>query len=317
MRATMVVPLYNKGPYVRRAIASVLAQTVSDIEVVVVNDGSTDDGPQIVGQIGDPRVRLIHQPNAGVSAARNRGIEEARCDVVGFLDADDELSPEFLAVIMRMRQDYPRAQVFATSYEIVQEGSGPVVPEFDLPDYGLLTLSDYIRLFGKTGCSPVWSSAIVCDRSALEAAGGFPVGQSHGEDLDTWFALLKNNACAYCNKPYSRYYYYLPLSACTCLPSDIDGSVALTRLQREIASGLYSGKELDEMVLYVAIRRSFWVRSLVMAGMPVQARACIRQVQRAKPFATRFRKWFWLSCLPTWVVTGLLFAHARLHRRCS
>ena len=90
MRFSVVIPLYNKGPYIACTLQSVLAQRESDLEVVVIDDGSSDDGPQIVTQCKDPRVRLLRQPNAGVAAARNRGIEAAggahrsACDRHGF-----------------------------------------------------------------------------------------------------------------------------------------------------------------------------------------------------------------------------------------
>ncbi len=97
MRVTVVIPLYNKRLQVRRAIDSVLAQTFGDFELIVVDDGSTDKGLEIVNEIRDPRLRTISQTNRGPGAARNRGAAESQGEYLAFLDADDEWTTEFLA----------------------------------------------------------------------------------------------------------------------------------------------------------------------------------------------------------------------------
>ncbi len=93
---SVVVPLYNKRRWVQRALDSIAAQTLSDIEVIVVDDGSTDGSDQVVEQYPDPRFRLIRQENAGPGAARNRGLKECRAELIAFLDADDEWLPNYL-----------------------------------------------------------------------------------------------------------------------------------------------------------------------------------------------------------------------------
>ena len=96
MKVSIVIPLYDKAPYVERALDSIRAQTFSDFEVIVVNDGSTDDGASVVTRYPDARVRLITQSNAGPGPARNAGIAEAQGEFVAFLDADDEWLPTYL-----------------------------------------------------------------------------------------------------------------------------------------------------------------------------------------------------------------------------
>jgi glycosyltransferase involved in cell wall biosynthesis len=97
VKVSIIIPLYNKGAYIERALASIAAQSFADYEVIVVDDGSTDDGPAKVQSWKDPRVRLIQQANAGPGPARNRGISQAQGELIAFLDADDEWLPEFLA----------------------------------------------------------------------------------------------------------------------------------------------------------------------------------------------------------------------------
>lgn len=95
-RVSVVVPLYNKGPYVRRALDSVAAQSFPDFEAIVVDDGSTDGGDRVAAGYPDSRFRVAGQPNRGPGAARNRGIAEAQGDLIAFLDADDEWLPDYL-----------------------------------------------------------------------------------------------------------------------------------------------------------------------------------------------------------------------------
>lgn len=94
---SVVIPLYNKEKQIKRTLQSVLTQTFQDFEIVIVNDGSTDNSVIEVEKLKDPRIRLVHQKNAGVSAARNKGIEEAKYELIAFLDADDEWQSEYLA----------------------------------------------------------------------------------------------------------------------------------------------------------------------------------------------------------------------------
>jgi glycosyltransferase involved in cell wall biosynthesis len=106
---SVIIPLYNKAAHVRRAVASVLAQDCDDFEVIVVNDGSTDHGEEVVWQISDPRVRLIYQENRGPGAARNAGIRAARSNILAFLDADDEWLPHYLYTGLAALAHYPDA----------------------------------------------------------------------------------------------------------------------------------------------------------------------------------------------------------------
>lgn len=129
---SVVIPLYNGAAYIERSIHSVLAQTVLPAEILVIDDGSTDNGAALVMQKNYPLVRLISQANAGVSAARNKGISESRYEYVAFLDADDQWTDNHLEIIAGLIKKYPRCGVFGTSYYFCRPGKKPFLPV--LPD---------------------------------------------------------------------------------------------------------------------------------------------------------------------------------------
>lgn len=117
MRVSVIIPLFNKAPFIDRALRSVMAQTFTDFELIVVNDGSTDRGSALVRSFSDSRIQLIEQDNAGPGAARNRGLREARGEFVAFLDADDEWLPEFLAESVRLIDEHdPNVSAVVSGY---------------------------------------------------------------------------------------------------------------------------------------------------------------------------------------------------------
>ena len=118
MKISVIIPLYNKEKYIQRTITSALNQETLADEILVIDDGSTDQSAHKVREIQDPRVRLIQQPNAGECAARNRGLEEARNKLVALLDADDEWKPGFLTHIQRLYRNFPDCGIYATAFNI-------------------------------------------------------------------------------------------------------------------------------------------------------------------------------------------------------
>lgn len=192
---SVVIPLYNKGPYIARAINSVLAQTFQDFELIVVDDGSTDDGVEVVRGFDDSRIQLIQQENQGVSAARNRGIEAARAEMVAFLDADDEWLPGFLETILRLRALYPNAGLYGTAYEVYFPGS--IVKRVYLKDDGDRLLSSYFSALVGFG-SPIFnSSSFAAPRDILMKVGGYTLGVKWNEDGALWGKVALHYPVAY------------------------------------------------------------------------------------------------------------------------
>lgn len=155
---------------------------------MVVDDGSTDDGKDVVARfLGDPRIRLLVQENRGVSAARNRGIDEALTEFIAFLDADDEWAADHLETLVRLRRKFPGAGAYTTAFRRVFEDGRIVSPRYEgipsPPWEG--TLDDYFRA-AALGAQPVWTSAAAVPRAVFRRVGLFRAGISRGEDLDMW-----------------------------------------------------------------------------------------------------------------------------------
>jgi glycosyltransferase involved in cell wall biosynthesis len=114
---SIVIPLYNKKKFIKRALASALEQTFAPLEIIVVDDGSTDGSPDSVLAFNDPKISLVRQENLGPGAARNTGLSLARGKYVAFLDADDEYLPTFLeAGISFLEKNKPKLTIVYTGY---------------------------------------------------------------------------------------------------------------------------------------------------------------------------------------------------------
>mgnify|MGYP001225704917 CR=1 FL=1 len=197
---SVVIPLFNKAPYLQRTLISVFAQRCSIDEVIVVNDGSTDGGERIAKKQSDPRVRVIDQANRGVSVARNVGLDAATQPYVAFLDADDVWLPGFLEKIKEMIARYPHAGLYGTGFATVRGGREVRRYGVSLREIGSeqtcepLQGGGYKRpAFGPVDFFKVWSrrhvihtsSAVVPRLVALEL-GGFPPGVAICEDHEFW-----------------------------------------------------------------------------------------------------------------------------------
>lgn len=191
---SVVIPLYNKEQSIVSTLQSILKQTYQDFEIIIVDDGSTDCSVEEVEKVTDSRIHLIRQSNAGVSAARNRGIEEAKGEFIAFLDADDEWNPCYLEKQYELTQKYPKCSVFACNYEFIdrqKKVSSTIIRKLPFGEEDGI-LSNYFEV---ASCShpPLWTSAVVVKKNAIQSVGGFPIGIKSGEDLLTWARL----ACKY------------------------------------------------------------------------------------------------------------------------
>ncbi len=203
---SVIIPLYNKEKHIKRALQSILDQTVQASEIIVVNDGSTDKSVDAVMEIKDPRIRLVSQPNRGVSAARNNGVRQAANGLIAFLDADDAWKPGFLETILRLRLQYPGAGLYATAYETSHARTGIIKVQYRgiPPEPWEGIIPDFFD--SMLGQPPVWTSAAVIPRHVFEASGYFREGEVLAEDVDMWCRVALKFPVAFSTRVCATYY---------------------------------------------------------------------------------------------------------------
>jgi glycosyltransferase involved in cell wall biosynthesis len=184
---SVIVPVYNAERYLGEALESVLAQTYSDYEVIVVNDGSTDGSEQVALGFGD-RIRYIRQENAGPGAARNRGIELARGELIAFLDADDLWLPGKLAAQVEFMETHPGVVLSVVNYGLRVDGKDPPGGRWRLPSGGHWWVAPSAFLAYRDRYVPS-SPATMVRTGCLRKLGGFPTDVHYGEDVYTWFRV--------------------------------------------------------------------------------------------------------------------------------
>jgi glycosyltransferase involved in cell wall biosynthesis len=197
---TVVIPLHNKSSHIIQTLNSVFNQLSLPDEVIVVDDGSTDDGPALVKQGFGEQVVMIQQKNAGVSEARNVGIRTASHPYVCLLDADDEWLPEYLFEIRELIVDFPQA-VFYSARRFFRDENGKSLPAalgVDKDFRGLI--ADFPLMFSK-GYGLISSSSVCLKKEIFDAGLCFPEGETHGEDLYYWLQFGMSGQLAFTAKP--------------------------------------------------------------------------------------------------------------------
>ena len=204
---SVVIPLYNKSGYIGKCLKSVFDQTFQDFEIIVVNDGSTDDSlekVQNLAAVGVHPITIHCQTNAGVSTARNMGVKTAHFEFIAFLDADDWWEPTYLQEMKILIWKFPEAVIFGSNYfdvknDIKKKAEIAVEQEFSS---GLI---DYCRVYANNLNMPLWTGATIIRKTIFELEKGFNPKLKLGEDFDLWIRIALNYPVAFLNKHLANY----------------------------------------------------------------------------------------------------------------
>lgn len=201
MKVSVVIPLYNKRNAITRTIRSVLDQSVRDFELIVVDDGSTDDSHSVVSRMEDERIRLIHKENGGVSSARNAGIKASRYPYVALLDGDDYWAPTFLEEQLALIRDFPEAGIWGVNYAFVK-GDSCYPCRQGMGD----GFRGYVEGYFSSSHNDLFcSSSVVVRKDVFETAGYFDERIASSEDLDMWYRIILRYPVVYCDKVLAYY----------------------------------------------------------------------------------------------------------------
>lgn len=208
MKFSVIIPLYNKAPYVAKAIGSVLAQTCTNYELVIMDDGSKDDSYTLANKTieGHKQCHLYRQQNRGVSVARNNAVALSRGEYLCFLDADDWWEPTFLEEMSKLIEEYPDAGIYGSNYTIVNETKRKTrVANVGVEQGFEKGYFNYCKVYAKTLAMPLWTGAVCVPRKVFVEVQGFPNGVKLGEDFLLWIRIVLKYKAAFLNKPLSYY----------------------------------------------------------------------------------------------------------------
>jgi len=281
---SVVIPTYNFGPFLARAIHSVLEQTCPVLEIIVVDDGSSDETRDVAASFGD-RIRYIRQQNRGVSAARNRGIAETRGEWIGFLDADDWWMPHKNEKVQEFLHVHPEAvMIYHPNMVFYTDGRPQEFRRALEPDKLWPSLRHWNEISGG-------SSALV-RRSLLLDLGGFNEKFSYGEDWDLWIRIAVRHRLHKISEPLSGVLFH-DRNATNSHVLVADGS-------RQIVDALSNGLHGIERLLYRQRFLAFRSFDASLELRPLDSAAARRYLIRSlrdwpSPFY-RPERW-WALCL--------------------
>ena len=294
---SVVIPLYNKASHIARALDSVFAQSVPPTEVIVVDDGSTDGSGDVAARYADTGVRLIRQENCGVSAARNRGVAEARTDLIAFLDADDEWKPGFLSEIMRLKSEFPDCGAYATAEVLtgIDLPSDPRTLRAIPPEPWIGILPSVFAAFEES--TPFNPSSVAIPKAVLTEIGGFAVGMKTWEDIDCWVRIAIKHPIAFSTARLVVYHKEAENRA--SLRERTLTELRFTKTIRNAVSGGDIACALQEDALeFMAYSQLKVAAGNITAGNPRYARMLLLSCRGTRRYARDWRRLMLQTMLP-------------------
>jgi len=201
---SIVIPVYNKENFVAKTLKSVLEQTFTDFEIIIINDGSTDNSETVIQAFDDNRIHYFWKANEGVAVARNSGIDKAKSDFICFLDADDYWSPEFLETMHAYSLRLPEQKVFTCAIEIETKNKS-FTAAYSINQNSDFEVVDFFEASQKE--CVLWTSGIAVHNSVFADVGPFDTNIKKGEDTELWIRIGLKYPIVFIWKVLAKYVY--------------------------------------------------------------------------------------------------------------
>lgn len=298
-RVSVIMPCFNGESFVAEAIESVLAQTYSDVELIIVDDGSTDQSVAVIRRFGDA-VRLFTQANQGPSAARNKGLRAATGEFIAYLDADDYWEPHFIESMISALSSSEAVLAYCGWQNVMPNGKSP--PPFIPPDYE--NEGKRVALLSNASLWPI--HATLTRHDALLEIGGFNEDLPVCEDYDMWLRLTFNKPVVRVEQVLSYYRHHKPLGASDKRGRDAEYMRQIKKIFIKQNPGLVKdlpAEALRECVDGGFLRRGYqcyWNRELL------SARRIFRTALRERAVSFRDLRYVLPSLLPERLYVALV-----------
>lgn len=290
-KISVVIPLYNKAFSIEKTIQFVLQQTFLDFEIIIINDGSTDNSAEIVENIIDDRIQLFHQENKGAASARNLGVEKSKGELIAFLDGDDSWENNHLEELHKLYQDFPDCGLYCSRYQIKLAESKKIFPKFInvsenfrgiLPDYFQSSMINRISL----------TSAIAIPKLIFEKYKFNPLVSS-GQDLELFTQIAIKYPVGITNKTTVLYDF--------SIGNQLSKTPITKKTLSDFSQFFQAEKENKSLKAFLDLYRVEYALNFRTQGAIEKSNAYLKEVTSEVPLKTRL-----LLKLPPFILKFLL-----------
>ncbi len=290
---SVIIPLYNKELYIQNTLTSVLNQTFTDFEIIIVNDGSTDNSLEIVSRFKDERIIIINQQNSGASSTRNKAIQHAQTDYIAFLDADDFWFPNHLEELVKLIKAFSNCGMYCSRYQTVIAKNHTIINSFSysFPDSFSGIIPDFFKasLVNRVATS----SSIIVPKHIIIENDGFNTAISSGQDLELWTKIGIKHKVAINNTISAIYHFETPNSL---------AKTAITKKTlMDFTQFLTAEKENKSLKEFLDIHRLEYALQYRIAGDIENSKNFLKNITSNIPLKTKI-----LLSIPSFVLRLLL-----------